>query len=256
MVRTHVRYGSNRQNIGDLWLPDGSSRTRPVVVLVHGGFWRAPYTKALMNGLAGSIVEQGWAAWNIEYRRVGIFGGRGGWPTTFDDVAAAVDHLDHVDGVDLDRVVGVGHSAGGQLAFWVAARRQSPEGASRWPAKVPIRSVVSLAGLVDLEVADRLGLGNDATSKFLGGHHAARVDRYNSVSPGALLPLHIPQVLVHGLSDRVVPPSMSQDYRQAAVSCGDAVEYVPLDGVGHRELIDPRGKGWLATLCHLEELLA
>ncbi len=102
--------------------PRYSGRTRhPGRVLIHGGYWRSIYTKALMNGLARATVERGWAAWNIEYRRVGLLGGGGGWPLTFDDISRAVDHVERLPGVDARRLVTCGHSVGGCFALWAAA---------------------------------------------------------------------------------------------------------------------------------------
>ena len=251
-----IRYGPHHSNVGDLWLPVGRAERVPVVVLVHGGFWRAPYTKRLMNGLAKDVAGRGWAAWNIEYRRVGLLGGGGGWPTTLLDIAAALDHLAVIGyGTDSSRVVTCGHSAGGHLAFWAAARGRLPAASPGAGAAVVIRGAVSLSGVVDLEEADRLGLGADATARFMGGHWNEQSERYRHASPKALLPLGVPQVLVHAGDDNVVPPSMSRDYQAQATVKGDDARSLRVDGVGHRQLIDPHGAGWRRTVSELERLL-
>ncbi len=253
---TTIRYGPHRSNVGDLWLPaEGASRA-PVVVLIHGGFWRAVYTKRLMNGLAKAVVKRGWAAWNIEYRRVGFLGGHGGWPQTLHDVAAAMDHIAVIDGaVDPTRVVTCGHSAGGQLALWAAARGRLPAGSPGDHVVVKVRGAVSLAGVVDLKEADRLALGSDATARFLGGHWEQQEERYRCSSPRVLLPIGVPQVLVHGTNDTVVPPAMSENYEIEATRHGDAARYIPVEGVGHRELIDPQGIGWAIAAAELQHLI-
>src|SRR5580698_8684810 len=113
MPRTTSHYGTGHGQVGDLWLPAETAGDLPLVVLIHGGFWRAQFTKALMSRLARAAVDRGWAAWNIEYRRLGPLGGGGGWPATFEDVAAAVDAVATFSGIDRDKVVTCGHSAGG-----------------------------------------------------------------------------------------------------------------------------------------------
>jgi acetyl esterase/lipase len=252
-----IRYGPHHSNVGDLWLPTGGAQTAlPVVVLVHGGFWRGPYTKRLMNGLAKDVAGRGWAAWNIEYRRVGLLGGGGGWPITLLDVAAALDHLAIIGhGIDANRVVTCGHSAGGHLALWAAGRGQVPAPSPGAGGTVSVRGAVSLSGIVDLEEADRLGLGANATARFMGGHCNEQAERYRQASPSALLPLGLPQVLVHAGTDTVIPPSMSRDYQARATSKGDDARYLRVDGVGHRQLIDPNGPGWLKSVSELERLL-
>jgi len=226
-----------------------------VIVLVHGGFWRGLYTKVLMRGLAAACVARGWAAWNVEYRRLGPWGGGGGWPGTFADVAAAVDHLASLPGVDLGRVVTCGHSAGGHLALWSAARgRLSTGGPGADPIVTP-RAAVSLAGIPDLARAAALGLGSGAAEELLGGSPVQVPDRYRSASPRELLPLGVPQVLVHGLADTVVPPAMSEDYVRAAASLGDDAQYVALTGVGHREVIDRDGVAWREAADRVEAVL-
>jgi acetyl esterase/lipase len=251
-----IRYGPHHSNVGDLWLPATSAAPLPVVVLIHGGFWRAVYTKRLMNGLARDVVARGWAAWNIEYRRVGFLGGGGGWPDTLLDVAAALDHLAVIeDDVDLSRVATCGHSAGGQLALWAAARGRLPPASPGAGGAVSVCGAVSLSGLVDLEEADRLGLGAQATARFLGGHWDAQPDRYRHASPRALLPLGVPQALIHAGNDSVVPPSLSLDYQALATRLGDSSRTLLVDGIGHRQLINPKGRGWATAVPELERII-
>jgi acetyl esterase/lipase len=251
-----IRYGPHHGNVGDLWLPGGNTGAIPAVVLIHGGFWRAPYTKRLMNGLAKDVVSRGWAAWNIEYRRVGFLGGGGGWPDTLLDIAAALDHLAVMrDRVDITRVVTCGHSAGGQLALWAAARGRLPAASPGAGATVSVRGAVSLSGIVDLEEADRLGLGAHATARFMGGRRNEQAGRYRHASPRALLPLGVPQALIHAGNDGVIPRSMSRDYQALATSKGDSARYLLVAGIGHRQLIDPKGPGWKTAVSELEQLI-
>jgi acetyl esterase/lipase len=254
---THHRYGDLRWQVGDLWLPRLARGDEvPVVALLHGGYWRSAYTKRLLNGLAQAVVARGWAAWNIEYRRVGPFGGGGGWPMTFADVRLAVDHVQQLPGVDPSRLVTCGHSAGGQLALWVAARSEAAIAVAGTAPVVQPCGAVSLAGVVDLEQGAELGLGGGAVCQFLGGSPEQHLERYRSGSPAALLPLGVSQVLVHGLSDVAVPPSMSQDYQRAASDAGDDARYVPIEGLGHREIVDPSSTAWPVIAGHLERLLS
>ena len=219
------------------WLPegDGERRPPPVVVLLHGGFWRALYTKVLMRGLAAAIVSRGWAVWNVEYRRVGPGGGGGGWPATLEDVSAAFGRLSSVAGVDTGRVAVCGHSAGGQLALWAA----------RQPG-VTVHAAVSLAGVLDLEDAAARGLGGGAVQSFLGGSPHEVPERYAQASPAARLPLGVPHLVVHGSRDVVVPPAMSERYCEAAAAAGDDVRYQALPGVGHKEVTLGAGPAFLA----------
>ncbi len=254
MNRQRIRYGSHLAQVGDLWRPSGGQRHLPVVVLIHGGFWKTVYPRMLMRGLARSVAGQGWAAWNIEYRRVGVLG-RAGWPRTLVDVAAAIDHLADLDGIDPGRVVACGHSAGGQLALWAAARPRLAPDVPGANGRVVLRGAVSLAGVTDLVEADRIGLGDGAVSRFLGGRPDRVAERYRGASPLALLPIGVRQVLVHGLDDAIVPPSLSERYSQAAQAAGDDAVYVPVAGAGHRDVIDPRSDAWRQTVSHLERLL-
>ncbi len=231
-----VRYGDHPEQVANLHLPAEEGGPWPAVVLLHGGFWRERWDRTLMTPLARDLARRGLVAWNVEYRRVGQAGG--GWPGTLEDVAAALDALADVAEVDPARVVAVGHSAGGQLALWLGARRGGA---------VRLRGAVSLAGVCDLVRGDADRLGDGAVRGFLGASVAEEPDRYAAASPAALLPLGVPQLLVHGGRDDVVPPSQSRDYAAAALAAGDDVELIELPEAGHEDVIDPAGPAWAAV---------
>jgi acetyl esterase/lipase len=256
MTRTTHRYGPGRAQVCDLWRPRDGLGSVPAVVLVHGGFWKGHYTKVLMRDLARAVTERGWVAWNIEYRRVGLLGGGGGWPYTFVDVGDAVDMLLTIDGVDASRVVVCGHSAGGHLALWAAARQRLAAEAGMRKPDLSVRGVVSLAGLGDLREVAKGNLGARQVRRLLGGSLSQVPDRYRMASPAALLPLGVPQRLVHGTADTTVPPSMSERYSHTAKMKGDDARFVPVPGAGHRDMIRAPSPSWDVVADQLAALIA
>ncbi|HET8631375.1 MAG TPA: alpha/beta hydrolase [Thermomicrobiales bacterium] len=258
-ARRRHAYGPAPAQFGDLRLPAGA-RSSPVAILVHGGYWRARYGLDLMDGLGDDLARRGVASWNIEYRRVGEAGG--GWPGTFRDVARAADTLRDLAArhpLDLARIAAVGHSAGGHLALWLAARPRLDPAARRLLAPnspdPPIAGVVSLAGVNDLALAWRLGLSDGAAAELLGGGPDAVPERYAAASPAALLPLGVPQVLLHGTADADVPPELSATYAAAATAAGDPIRLRELPGVDHFALIAPDSTAWAAAVAELLPLL-
>jgi acetyl esterase/lipase len=249
-------YGTHPSQFGELTLPAGGGPVRGVVVVVHGGFWRQSYGLELGRPLAEDLAARGLAAWNIEYRRVG---GDGGWTATFDDVAAAVDLLagdgQRVAGgrLDLQHVVAVGHSAGGHLAAWLAARPGLPAGAPGAEPAVSLRGAVSQAGVLDLVDAAQRRVGGAAVPDLLGGLPDAVPDRYLLASPVARLPFAARVVCVHGTDDRNVPIRQSERFVAAA---GAGAELVTLPGVEHFAVIDPATAAWRACSDAAERLLA
>lgn len=213
-----VTYGSHPSQYAELSLP-AASAPPPVVVVVHGGYWRSSYGAELGRPLAADLVGRGFAALNVEYRRMGD---GGGWPQTGQDVAAAVDALaGHSAGLDLGRVVALGHSAGGQLAGWLAARRGGA---------VSLAGAVLQAGVLDLVRGSADGLGGGAVDAYLGGSPARRPEAYATASPIALVPLGVPTVCVHGTADPLVPIDQSEGFVAAASAAGDATTLRTFDG--------------------------
>jgi acetyl esterase/lipase len=210
-----------------------------------------------MQDLARDLVGRGIAAWNVEYRRVGNSGG--GWPGTFLDVARAVDvlrDLAPIYNLDLQRIVSVGHSAGGHLALWLAARARIPlsSAISRQQEPLTLAGAISLAGVVDLTQAYHLHLSNDAVVELLGATPDTLPGRYAEASPAALLPLGLPQVLIHGTHDEHVPVQISRKYAAAAQAAGDPLTYLEPVDVDHFDVIHPETAVWALTLEHLERL--
>jgi acetyl esterase/lipase len=222
----HEAYGSHACQRADLYLPHGEAAV-PVVVLLHGGSWQAKYGKGYMHFVAADLARRGFAVWNAEYRRLGK---DGGWPMTFDDVVAAVEHLPALGEprLDLDDVTILGHSAGGQLALY-AASRTAP------------RRVVAMAAPLNLAVA-----GENAQA-LMGGTAEQVPERYAACDPMRLLPLGIPTLLVHGCDDGTVPLRRSRDYAAAARAVGDDVELIEVPGADHRAPVDPRSDAWQAV---------
>lgn len=234
-----VRYGDHPDQFGELSLPLGPAHA--TIVIIHGGFWRVRYDLSLGRPLAADLVARGYAVWNLEYRRVGR---GGGWPTTFSDVAAGIDHLAALR-VDTSRVIAIGHSAGGHLAT-LAGGRVSP--------RVAVTAVVSQAGVLGLADTAERGLGAGAALELMGGSPADRPLEYAAADPLAAIPLSVPVLCVHARADDSVPFAQSEAYVAAATRAGGRATLLEAAG-DHFTLIDPQSLDWqlvvdaLPTLC-------
>lgn len=259
-------YGAGKYQFGELRLPRnipreedeaGEGRGYPVVIGIHGGYYRARYGLDYFGHVCAALTDAGFATWNIEYRRLGNWGG--GWPGTFLDVAAATDYLRTLAArgypLDLERVITVGHSAGGHLAAWVAGRRRiAKESPLYCRDPLPIAAVISLAGVLDLRRAWELRLSRGVVGRLLGGTPEQVPPRYNSASPLTLLPLGVPRtIVVHGTRDTSVPYEISRRYAEAAVESGDAAQLVTLEDTGHFEMVDPRTQAWQSVLRSVQQ---
>ena len=253
-----LEYGTHPSQFGELTLPAGDGPARGIALVVHGGFWRQAYGLELGRPLAAELAAAGWAAWNLEYRRVG---GDGGWPETLSDVAAGLDALagpgqQAAEGrLPLDRVVAIGHSAGGHLSTWLAARPTLPADAPGADPAVGLRGVVSQAGVLDLVDASAHGVGRGAVEDLLGARPELVPDRYAMASPTARLPIGVPVVCVHGAADVNVPIRQSRRFVAAATAAGDRAELIELPGIDHFAVIDPSHTAWRVCRDAAERLL-
>ena len=240
-----VAYGSAQQQVADLWLPSGAGPF-PVVVMIHGGCWQASITdRQYMNYAAEDLRRRGIAVWNIEYRAVDQAGG--GYPGTFKDVGAAIDRLmieaPHAN-ITIKRVVVLGHSAGGHLALWAAARYKLPDASAlHWAAPQRIAGVVDIAGIPNLRTDTETACGADVLHKLTGAPTTDRPDVYADTSPSALLPLGVPQVVIHGQQDVTVPPAIGVAYVQAARAAGDKASFRSPPG-NHVQEVTPGQPAW------------
>lgn len=242
-----IAYGSNSLQFGDLRVPEGKG-PYPVAIVIHGGCWGDLADLSIMANFSTTLTSKGVATWNLEYRRVENAGG--GWPGTFQDVAAGVDYLRTVAQswpLDLNRVVTVGHSSGGHLALWAAGRHALPTNSTLYAANpLALRGVISLGGVPDLRGFFDYGkdICGDRETRLMGGAPSAVPDRYAQASPDELLPLGVPQQLIYGAKDKAVPHDLFMAYEKAARKKGDAVTVTVLKKSGHFEMLSPQTDVW------------
>ncbi|MGI9170622.1 MAG: alpha/beta hydrolase family protein [Caulobacteraceae bacterium] len=244
-----IAYGPAPEQFGELWLPFAGGK-RGVVVMIHGGCWQAGFGLDLMDYAAEDLRARGMTVWNIEYRRLGNAGG--GYPGTFQDVGAALDKLRELAGrynLDLRHVVLVGHSSGGQLALWAAARHRLAGSSPLSLANpLPVSGVVTLAGIDDLRTYRRVGPeacgGPGTIDALVAAAKRPTVNRFADTSPADLVPIGVPQAIISGDLDLIVPAVFGFDYAAKAAAAGDPVSAATLPGAGHFELIDPRSVAW------------
>lgn len=255
-----VAYGADSSQYGELRVPQGAG-PHPVAVLIHGGCFKAMYASARELGPIGdTLAAEGIATWNIEYRRLGQRGA--GWPGTWLDVGKAVDHLRALapeHGLDLSRVIIVGHSAGGHLAMHAAARgRLPPESQLHVPDPLPLRGVIDLAGPVDLG-ADvpgyQSGCGDSVITQLVGGTPRTVPGRYADVSASRHVPLGIPQVIIVGEHEGFVAHRLLEAYVRSARQAGDRARLLILPRMGHFELAMPNTPAWRPIAAEIRALI-
>ncbi len=256
-----VTYGPAPHQFAELWLPQGPGPHR-TLVMIHGGCWLAdlPGTE-LMAYLSEDLRRHGYAVWSIDYRRIGDEGG--GYPGTFVDTATAIDKLKEIapaEKLDLGKLVAIGHSAGGHLATWSAARPRLPKtSAVAKESSLAIAGVISLAGINDLKAYRESGPsacgGPPTIDALTGAAMRSKTDILADTSPAALLPLGVRQIVISGALDKIVPPVFGKDYVAAATKKGDTVKEITIENAGHFELIDPTSDAWTTIRAEIDALM-
>lgn len=245
-----IPYGNDPSQFGDLYLPD-PSYPAPVIVMIHGGCWQAAYDLAPLGECCAALRAAGYAVWSLEYRRLG---NGGGWPQTFHDVAAGVDHLRVLAGtypLNLARVIAVGHSAGGQLGLWLTARPKLPAtSALTTPDPLPIHGVVALAAVANLAQGVTATACGAACAELVA--HDPR--RYAEASPHLLMPLGVPHYHLVGSDDLIVPAAYVAAFVAAARQAGDTAHLTILPRCGHFELTTPHSAAWPAVVGAIREM--
>jgi len=246
-----IYFGEDSLQFGDLWIPD--EEIKNMVILIHGGCWLSAYPGVeLMNPMAAELRDQGFAVWNIEYRRVGHVGG--GYPGTFSDVANGADYLRVVAedfNLDLTNVIVSGHSAGGHLATWLASRHNIADTSPLYnPDPIPVSAVISLAGINDLERYARYGSSSCGryTVEQLVQFEDRKEDAYQDTSPLRLIPLGVPFIEVVAAFDAPVPPFFGYHFVEALKNKGDDATLLLLPNAGHFEMISPWSDEWPTIL--------
>ena len=240
-------YGDDPQQFGELTLPK-SDPPHPVIVLIHGGCYRSIYNLRPMSGVAAALAETGFAVWNIEYRR---HGNGGDFPQMFRDVGQAADFLRQVAAaheLDLTRVISIGHSAGGHLALWLAARSSIEHSSPlQVAAPQPIKAVLALAPLADIRSAYGVGMCGEALRSVMGGSPDAVPAHYRNGSPSEMLPLKLPHVHIVGEEDRGILEN-TRPFVERAQELGDEARLITLPGAGHFEVVSVTSSAWIHVM--------
>ena len=258
-----IHYGPGPWQFGDLWLPQ-KTKPLPLVVFFHGGWWKSKYDLGYAGYLCDGLKKEGIAVWSVEYRRVGETGG--GWPATFQDAATGFDYaatLAKTYPLDLSRVITMGHSAGGHLAFWVAGRHHLEPHSDIYQPRplVPLQGAIALAGAVDLRLTiDLSGYFTFAHDKqevenLMGGSPQTVPERYKSGNPGDLLPFNVPQFLLQGTADDQIPPELPNRWSEMSRRLGDKATVEMIPSADHFDLVDPESQAWGTVRAAVKKLL-
>ena len=254
-----IKYGPDQYQFGELRLPGGKG-PHPVVVFVHGGCWLAEFDLTMAANLSGELAKAGIASWTIEYRRIGNEGGA--WPGTMHDMSAAVEHLRQLEkpyNLDLSKIVLMGHSAGGHLVLWYAAKKNLDKSSEFYSeTALDIKGVVPLAAISNITTYrheyDTQDC-NTAVPGLLGGEPEDLPERVSQLNPAQLLPLQVPVRLVHGDADVLVPLRQSTAFMQAARKAGDDITLTVVDQAGHFDVIAPFSVAWQMIMSEIRALL-
>lgn len=252
-----IPYGDDFLQFGELRIPEGSGPF-PTVVYIHGGCWLSAYDLDYVSAVCADLVKEGYAVWTPEYRRVGDEGGA--YPNTFTDIQLAINYLRDLKKqfpLNIERTVVMGHSAGGHLALWMAAQKKMSKNSPFYNSNpLPLKGVISLAGITDLAAYD--AVGNDCSTaviKLMDGNATEQLSRYEESSPILLLPTGVPTRLIHGDLDPIVPIAQSETFAAKAQEKGDDTKILTVKGGSHFDMASPYSAAWGVVKTELKNLM-
>ena len=253
----HIKYGKHLLQFGELRLPQGKGPF-PVIVFIHGGCWLSEFDLHHVGAVCADLKKEGYAVWTPEYRRIGNEGG--GWTGTFEDVGKSVDYLRTMASsfpLDLNKVILMGHSAGGHLALWLAARKNLASNSPLYsPHPLSIKGVIALAAITDLKTYDKVGNScSSSVIQLLNGSYDEVSQRYMEASPIQLLPIGVASRLVHGTLDSIVPIRQSQQYKDRARANNDDSQVIEIQHAGHFDMVSPYSEAWKVIKKVIRELV-
>ncbi|MDH3751615.1 MAG: alpha/beta hydrolase [Gammaproteobacteria bacterium] len=238
-------YGEDSaQQFADLRIPSTKAPPGgyPVIVFIHGGAWRSEWSKNYTEAFVEALAAEGFATWDLEFRRIGHRGG--GYPGTFEDIADGADHLKSIAKsyiLNLDKVIVVGHSSGGHLALWLAGRSQLPESSALYRVEpIDLRGAVSIAGVNDLELSYTLGNRTDVLTLINVDSLESGAPRFEETNPARLLPLGVPQTTMIGDNDSQWRLEMTERYTEQSLEAGDNSKVLIVPEANHMDVVDAR----------------
>lgn len=168
------------------------NKTRPAVVLIHGGGWRSG-NKSMMKPLAQHLALKGYQCFSVEYS----LSGQKIFPAALKDIKAAVKFIrSNSDGffVDSSKIAILGCSAGGQLA----ALAGTTNGETRWEEKkdnisAEVQAIVNIDGIVSFDHPE--SKEGEAAAIWLGGSKEVQPDIWKEASPLFHTGQHTPPTL-------------------------------------------------------------
>lgn len=215
-------YGKHDKQFGDLYVPI-SDEPVPIIVVIHGGYWKDKNTLDIYP--TKSIVDEyknDYAIWNLEYRGIPENGSID-LQEILSDIKSGFEYILNLTeyNLDLNKVLLIGHSAGGHLMTWLLGEELA----------ITPKKAICVSGVLDLN--QYLLLNEPQQVEKLLNYDLNKISRANPITRGHGA---TQLTVIHGLEDETVPCSMAKSYAETwntelilFQACGH-FSMLPLDG--------------------------